>query len=190
MEDSLVPTRAEVSDIANAVLDGADAVELCGETTIGKYPVQTLQMMEKIIKSAELDINYNYLMEQAIKTEKRDMTGTLSYSVAGCANKLQCKAIFAPTISGYTARKISRFRPFCPIIAISPNVETVKSLALHFGVIPVLVDELNSLDKIIKKSKEVGIKLIDLKKDDKIIITGGYPFKEVKHTNFMKIEEI
>jgi len=190
MENLNHPTKAEVSDIANAVLDGTDAVMLCGETTIGRYPLETLRMMEKVIKSAELDINYGYLMEMAAKTEKKDTTGTLAYSVTGCASRLQCKAIFAPTISGYTAKKMSRFRPICPIIAISPNIETVKSLALYFGIYPILIDDLKNIDDIIERSKEIASQVLNLEKGDTIIITGGYPFKKVKHTNFMKIEEI
>lgn len=190
MEEDLLPTRAEVSDVANAVLDGTDAVMLSGETTVGKYPVQTLKMMEKIIGTAELDIDYLGFMDRAIRTESKDVTGMLSHSVAYNANILNCKAIFAPTISGYTARKISRFRPNCPVIAASPSMETVRSLALNFGVYPVLIGELKSFDKIIEVSKEMVSNLIEINPHDKIIITGGYPFKEVKHTNFMKIEEI
>jgi len=190
MVNSDRPTKAEVSDIANAVLDGTDAVMLCGETTIGKYPVETLKMMEKIIRAAEKDINYDYMINQAIKTEDIDITGSLAYSVSSCAEKLNCKAIFAPTMSGYTAKKMSRFRPFCPIIAISPSIKTVKSLALNFGVYPILINDLNTFDEIIEKSKKIAIEFLLLQKNDKIIITGGYPFKTIKHTNFMKIEEI
>lgn len=184
------PTRAEVSDIANAVLDGTDAVMLSGETTIGKYPLETLKTMERIIRTSEKDIDYDNVIENAIKTEIIDTTGSLAYSVASCAEKLKCKAIFAPTMSGYTAKKMSRFRPFCPIIAISPDLETVKSLALNFGVYPILINELKSLDAIIEKSKKIAVEFLMLQPKDKIIITGGYPFKKVKHTNFMKIEEI
>lgn len=190
MVNSERPTKAEVSDIANAVLDGTDAVMLCGETTIGKYPIETLKMMEKIIRAAEKDINYEYMLDQAIKTEEIDTTGSLAYSVSSCAEKLNCKAIFAPTISGYTAKKMSRFRPSCPIIAISPDLNTVKSLSLNFGVYPILINDLNTFDEIIEKSKKIAIEFLLLQKNDKIIITGGYPFKTVKHTNFMKIEEI
>lgn len=190
MESGTRPTRAEVSDVANAVMDGTDAVMLSGETTIGAYPVETLSMMAKIIESAEEDINYLDLLDTAMRTEKQDTTGALAYSVAECAARLKCKAIVAPTISGYTARKMSRFRPCCPIIAISPNIETVKSLAIHFGVIPVLIDELNTFDRIMKKAVTVTKELLDVDAGDRIILTGGYPFKEVKHTNFMKIEEL
>lgn len=190
MESGIRPTRAEVSDVANAVMDGTDAVMLSGETTIGAYPIETLMMMEKIIGSSEGDINYLELLDTAMRTEKQDTTGVLAYSVAECANRLKCKAIVALTMSGYTARKMSRFRPGCPIIALSPNMETVKSLALHFGVVPVLVRDLSSFDVIMKEAVRVTRELVMVDSGDKIIITGGYPFQEVKHTNFMKVEEL
>lgn len=184
------PTRAEISDVANAVLDGADAVMLAGETTVSNYPVETLKLLERTIKAAEYDIDYDLMMDIAIKTENNDTSGSLSYSVAMCANRLNCKAIFAPTISGSTAKKISRFKPLCPILAVSPNVDTVKSLTLNFGVYPVLINELKSFDSIVEVSKKVAVEYLELKEKDNIIITGGYPFKTVKHTNFMKIEEL
>ena len=126
MEENMRPTRAEVSDIANAVLDGVDAVMLSGETTIGKYPIETLDMVEKIIVSAEEGIDYLGLLDKAARTEKQDITGEISYSVAMLSCRLKCKLIVAPTISGYTARKISRFRPSCPILAITNDSNTAK----------------------------------------------------------------
>ncbi len=190
MEHASTPTRAEVSDVANAVLDGADAVMLSGETTTGKYPIETLKMMEKIINSAEMDVDYADFITRSSNSVKEDITGIISLNVADAANRLKCCAIIAPTNTGYTARMMSRFRPSCPVIAVSPNVDTVKSLQLHFAVTPVLIDELNSFDKIIEVSKKLTFKLISTKAGDKIIITGGYPFKEIKYTNFMKIEEL
>lgn len=190
MEEVNRPTRAEVSDVANAVIDSVDAVMLTGETTIGNYPIETVIMMEKIIGSAEEDINYYELLDKSMRSEKQDVTGSLVYSVTECASRLACKAIIAPTISGYTARKMSRFRPSCPIIAVSPSENTVMSLALHFAVRPVLIEEMGNFDKIIGVSKRITKELLDTDRGDKIIITGGYPFTEVKHTNFMKIEEL
>ena len=190
MEESIRPTRAEVSDIANAVLDGADAVMLSGETTIGKYPIETLEMVEKVLVSAEKDIDYLGLLDKAARTEKQDITGEISYSVAMLSCRLKCSAIVVPTISGYTARKISRFRPSCPILAISNDFNTVKSLSLNFGIVPILVSEFKNLDTMINESTKLATKKFSLNSKDKIIITGGYPFKEVKHTNFVKIEEI
>ena len=141
-------------------------------------------------KITEEDIDYEYLLEKSIKTEKRDLAGSLAYSVSGCALRLNCKAIFTPTISGYTAKKISRYHPICLIIAASPNLDTIKSLSLNFGIYPILLDDLKSLDAIIDKSKNIAQNVLNLKEKDNIIITGGYPFKKIKTTNFMKIEEL
>lgn len=190
MEENMRPTKAEVSDIANAVLDGADAVMLSGETTIGKYPVETLEIVERVISSAEEDIDYLGLLDKAARTEKQDITGEISYSVAMLSCRLKCSAIVCPTISGYTARKMSRFRPNCPILAISNDPNTVKSLSLNFGILPVLVDEFKNLDSMLNKSIKLATEKFNLEPKDKLIITGGYPFREVKHTNFIKIEEI
>jgi len=190
MESSLIPTRAEVSDIANAVLDGCDAIMLSLETMKGRYPIEALETMKKVIIASEKDIDYIELLSRAMRTENVDTTGSLAYSVAELATRLKCKAIVAPTITGYTAKKMSRFRPSCPIIAISPDINTVKSLRLHFGIFPVHIRELNSLDNTIEKSREIALKYLDLVDNDNIIITGGYPFSKTKHTNFIKIEEI
>lgn len=184
------PTRAEVSDVANAVLDGVDSVMLSGETTIGKYPVETVNIMRRIIESTEENINYLKLLDQAMKTERQDITSAIAYSVVDSANRLKVNNIVACTNSGYTARKISRFRPSCPIIATSPDEYTVRSLTLNWGVYPVLVNQYDSTDQIIKNAIKVSKTLMKLDTGDTIIITGGFPAKNIKHTNFMKIEKI
>ena len=189
MERSIKPTRAEVSDVANAVLDGADAVMLSGETTIGKFPIETLSMMEKIITSTEKDIEYMEFSNRVIDKEL-DITDMISYNVVDSASKLKCCAVITPTKSGETAKKISRYRPLCPIIAFSSSKSTVKSLQLNFGVNPVFNDHIETFDELIRLSRETTIKLMSTKYGDKIIITGGYPFSEMKGTNFLKIEEL
>ena len=190
MENEIRPTRAEVSDVANAVIDGVDVVMLSGETTIGKYPVGTVSMMSKIIETSEEDINYSEFIDKAMRTEKQDTTGSIAYSVVECATRLKIDAIVAPTMSGYTAKKISRFRPSCPIIALSPDSKVAKSLSMYYGIYPVLIDDTKSFDTMMVVSKNVSKRMLKLEHGGKIIITGGYPFKEVKHTNFMKIEEL
>jgi pyruvate kinase len=147
-------------------------------------------MMGKIISSAEDDMNYYELFDQAMRTEKQDTTGSLAYSVVECASRLKAKCIVTPTMSGYTARKISRFRPACPILAISPDLETVKSLNIYYGVYPVLIENTKSFDKMMELAKNKAIEKFALEEKERIIITGGYPFKEVKHTNFLKIEDL
>jgi len=189
MENFSRPTRAEVSDVANAVLESVDAVMLSGETTVGKYPLESLIMMRKIIEETEKNIDYSALLK-SISNDKEDITSIIAYNVAESANKLSCEAIIAPTITGYTAKCVSQFRPICPIVAVSPNKNTVKSLMLCYGVIPILTKELNSLDRIMEDSTNAAKMVLPLKEKDKVIITGGYPFKNTKHTNFLKIEEI
>ena len=183
-------TKAEVSDIANAVLDGTDAVMFIDKLDNQSYPLETLKATEKIIKASEEDIDYINFLDISMRSESKDITGSIACSVAEIANRLMCKAIVAPTASGYTARKMSRFRPKCPIIAISTDKDTVKSLSLYFGVYPVLVDNLKSLDDIMIRARKIVVDNIDVIEGDKIIITGGYPFKEVKHTNLIEIEEL
>ena len=189
MENKTRPSRAEVNDVANAVLDGVDAVMLSGETTIGKYPVLTLTMMSKIIEATEEDLNYYEFLDKTMRSEKQNITGQIAYNVVESANRLKVKLIITPTMSGYTAKKISRFRPTCPIIALCPDESTVKNMNMYYGIYPVLIKEIKTFDGIMKKAKECASKY-NVSKNDLIIVTGGYPFNEVKHTNFMKIEEI
>ena len=190
MEYSMEPTRAEVSDVANAVLDGVDAIVLTGETTMGLYPVETVSMMEKIIESTEIDINYYELLDKAMRTEKQDITGALAYSVVECADRLKTRAIVIPTMTGKTVKKISRFRPSCPIIALSPHEDVLKELSMYFGVYAYPMKEVKSFDKLIETARKVMVSKVALKPFDKFIVTGGYPLGETSHTNFMKIEEL
>ncbi len=187
MEQNLRPTRAEVSDVANAILDGADCVMLSGETTIGNNPNLTVQTMDKIILSAESDIKRDELVNSIVNQERESITTNIAKSVVNMANNLKCQAIITPTITGYTAKKISRFRPSCPILAISPDKGVVKNLNLYFGVYAYYNNEITSFDKMSKVSKELALSKIE---KGKIIMTGGYPFKEASNTNFIHIEEI
>lgn len=190
MQSNARPTRAEVSDVANAVLDGVDSVMLSGETTVGSYPIETVNIMKRIIESTEEDINYLDLLNKAMEDEKQDITSAIAYSVVDSANRLKVSNIVTSTTTGYTARKISHFRPNCPIIAITPSHDTVKSLTLNWGVYPILVHDFESTDKIVKCAKEVSKDMMHLETGDLIVVTGEFPIGEVKHTNFMKIEEI
>ena len=182
--------KAEVSDLANAVLDGTDAVIIGNKSHNKNYSINLIEEIERVIKSAEEDIDYDKFLLSAIKTENQDTTGNIACSVAEISNRLNCKAIIAPTVSGYTARKMSRFKPKCPVIAISTNPETLRSLSIYFGVCPIYIENLKSLDDIVEQAKKIAMNNVDIKNGDKIIITGGYPFKEIRHTNFVEIEEL
>lgn len=190
MEERPRPTRAEVSDVANAVIDGVDAVMLSGETAVGKYPVETIDTMRKIIESTESESDYGMLLDSHSDPKEQDMTAVIAHSVVNAANMLKAKAIVASTISGYTARKVSSFRPCCPIITTTPDKKTATSLSLNWGVIPVVVEMFKSTDEIVKNAIEIAKEKLVLQTEDKIIITGGFPVKKIKYTNFMKIEEI
>ncbi len=189
-EDDLRPTRAEVTDIARSIDEGIDAIALAGEVAISKYPVETILEIEKVISKAEEHLDYDYFFSKALKTDIKNITGTISSSVVLAARELKCKGIVATTHSGYTAKRMSKLRPPCPIIATTTSMDVVKSLALHFGVTAVLTKDLDDFSKNLDNAKKVAEETLNLKSGDKIIVTGGYPFKNIKHTNFMKIDEI
>ena len=188
MQKNARPTRAEVSDIANAVLDGADAVMLSGETTVGKYPIEAVKFMADICENTENHIDYD---NQVDCIKKPDITATIARSVADSANVLNAKAIFAATMSGITARKISTLRPNTTIIAGCPNKKIALSLALNWGVHATVVPVYNSTDEIVNDGINVIKNSMSIKEHDIIIITGGFPNNtEIKTTNFLKIAEI
>ncbi len=185
MYTSSRPTRAEVTDIANAVLDGTDAVMLSGETTVGKYPIDAAKYMADICENTEKYLDYNH---QICPVKSSDIVSVVASSVVTSANALDVKAIVAPTTSGITAKKISTLRPKSIILAPCTTKKAAISLALNFGVYTTLVPVLETTDEIIEYSKKEAIKYMNLQEKDKIIIAGGFP-KNLS-TNFMKIEEI
>lgn len=189
-KEDLRPTRAEVTDIAGSVDDGIDAILLAGEIAISKFPVETILEIEKVIKKAEENLDYDYFFKSALKADVKNITGTISSSALVAARELDCKAIVATTYSGYTAKKMSKLRPSCPIIAITSDSNIVKSLALHFGVVSVQSEFCDDFSKKLDIAKNTAEEVLNLRKGDKIVVTGGYPFKNIKHTNFMKIDEI
>ena len=162
---------------------------LTSETTIGAHPIDTVRIVSKIIKESEDSIDYGYFFRNSLKEKQKSITSTVSSSVVLGANELDCKAIVVATTFGRTARRISELKPPCPIIAAASSNEVVKSLQLNFGVLPVNAEG-NTLDELTDNVKKIISKALNLKQGDKIIITGGYPFKKVKHTNFMQIDEI
>ncbi|MDD3304918.1 MAG: pyruvate kinase [Bacilli bacterium] len=188
MEYYSKPTRAEVSDIANAVIDGVDAVMLSGETAVGKYPLETLETMKRIITNMEDNLDYDKFMLDKKDEAQDDITTIIANNVTSSANKLKAKAIVASSVSGYTARMISSFRPRCPIIVTTPEEKTARSLSLNYGTYPVVTPTFESTDEMLDNSINEAKKIIPLE-NDKIIITGSIPIK-ANSTNFMKIEEI
>ena len=181
------PTRAEVSDVSNAVFDGTDAVMLSGETTLGNHPIGVVKFMGKI--SQEADENYKE-NNQVFDYEYEDTCDLVAKSVVSAAEDLNVKVIVAATMSGFTARKISNLKPDAPILAAVPNEKVARSLVLNWGVYPVVTGEYGSTDELVEDAVKRAKEFVELKKGDKILITGGFPNTGVKTTNFMKIEEI
>lgn len=189
MTKKVVPNRAEVSDMATLVSEAVDGIMLTSETTIGSHPIETVKTLKEIIKASEDSIDYSYFFRKSLSNEKTNITATISSSVVLGANELECKAILVATNLGKTARRISHLKPPCPIIAAAENELKVKSLQMYFGVMPIIAKG-DTLEEITENSKETMIEILDLKKGDKIIVTGGYPYRKVNYTNFMEIIEI
>lgn len=178
------PTRAEISDVANSVLNGTDAVMLSAETTIGKYPVETVKTMSNICISAEDYLDYDVDFKQI----KKDIKNAISSSTVETANIISSKLIVAATMSGKTAKVISNLRSNCPILATCTSDRVARSLALSFGVYPKVTKVYDTTDEIVNDAIRNAKKFMKLKKDDYIIITGAFP--KNSPTNFMKIEKI
>lgn len=187
MYENIRPTRAEVSDIANAVLDGTDCVMLSGETTVGKHPIEAVRYMASISEKAEEAIDYN-LENHYISSIK--ITDTIAKCVVDAINYDDIKCVVATTMTGYTARKISNLRPGVPIIALCPSNHIAESIALNFGVLPVVVPEFSNIEDIVELSKRVAKEELKLEDKDLIIVTGGFPLGKSHATNMIRIEEI
>lgn len=188
MYDSPRPTRAEVSDIANAVIDGTDCVMLSGETTVGKYPIESVEYMSKICEYVESTIDYT----KHTKYEKNnEISDTIAKLVSNATEYDDIKLIVTPTVSGYTARKVSNLRPNCIILALCPTSHVAEQLSLNFGVYPIIINiGFESLEELIKESKYFACNTFKLVEKDQIVITGGYPFGKTSNTNFIRIVEI
>ena len=183
------PTRAEISDIANAVYDGTSAIMLSGETAAGKYPVQAVETMAKIAETTEGNINYKKRFHNA-DFQIRNMTDAISHSTCGMAIDIDAKAIVACSLSGMTARMVSRFRSPVPIIGLTTNENTWRKLALSWGVIPAMCETFTSTDVLFYTAKKIASKELGLAAQDKIVITGGDTTGHSGNTNLIKIDEI
>ena len=183
------PTRAEISDIANAVYDGTSAIMLSGETAAGKYPIQAVKTMAKIAETTEGNINYQKRFHEA-DFKIRNMTDAISHSTCGMAIDIGAKVIVACSLSGMTARMVSRFRAPVPIIGLTTNEHTWRKLALSWGVIPAMCEKFTSTDVLFYTAKKIAAKQLGLKPNDRIVITGGDTTGSSGHTNMIKVEEI
>ena len=180
-----VPTRAEVSDIANSIIDGTDALLVTGETAIGGYPEEVISVLSKVIEQTEKSISYNNKMienDTVVST-----AGAISHAACTMAKDLNLKIIVTMTQRGGTARMVSSFRPSANIYAMTTMMETYRALSIIWGVIPILVDKYNSSDEIPDLAKKRLQEMNIIKDDEKFIITGGVPVNIPGTTNYISV---
>ena len=185
------PTRAEVSDVANAVYDGTSCVMLSGETAGGKYPVEALGAMLEIVTEAEASIDYwKRFQKQLVVTASNNINDAITHTCCLTARDLNATAILAASSSGRTARMICRFRPACPVAALTMQEKTRRQLAICWGVTPFLTGEVNSTDRIFSLSAEVAVKEGLVRPGDTVVITAGVPLGKSGSTNLIKAQVI
>ena len=183
------PTRAEVTDVANAIYDGTDAIMLSGETAAGKYPVEAVKTMATIAKRTEETIDYNKkLRNKAL--EATNVTDAISYSTCSTAIDLNAKAILSSTSSGHTARMVSKFRPDCPIVAATDNERVMRQLSLTWGVFPTITTNGKNTDEVINNAINAAKEKEYVVENDLVVITAGVPVATSGTTNLIKVETI
>lgn len=181
------PTRAEVSDVANAILDGTDAIMLSGESANGDWPVESVQTMARIATETEKKLNYETAVSKA-KSHTPAVSGVISRAACNAANELKAAAIVSSTKSGSTARRISQCRPDCAIVAVTPCEKVAKSLAFCFGVYPVVAEDQNSTDAMMANATKLAVENGFAKSGDTVIIAAG--LDQVGSTNLLKVSVV
>ncbi len=192
MLDSMIrnprPTRAEASDVANAILDGTDAIMLSGETAVGRYPLESLRTMVKIAERAEASMRG--LHRAAPRPQVRDIAEALSHATCETAQDLGASAIITPTVSGYTARMVAKYRPQAPIVAVTPNPMVQRRLSLYWGVYPLLAERTDNTDEMIANAVKVAQDHGFVRKGDVVVVTAGAAGSAPGTTNLMKVHVV
>ncbi|MEG1716465.1 MAG: pyruvate kinase [Lachnospiraceae bacterium] len=196
MLDSMIrnprPTRAEVTDVANAVYDGTDAVMLSGETAQGKYPREALRMMVHIVENTEEHLDYEILLEKAQEHRKKGISSAIGYSTVTTAASLGAKCIVAPSISGATARVVSKFKPKADIIGVTPNERTLRRMQIYWGVKPIKSIEFSTTEDICNGAIDIISAKGIAESGDVVVLTAGIPSPNVEKarggiSNMMRI---
>ncbi|ANU11393.1 pyruvate kinase [Planococcus antarcticus DSM 14505] len=184
------PTRAEASDVANAIFDGTDAIMLSGETAAGIYPVESVETMHRIAETTESALNYKQIVSNRRKEKESNMTEAIGQAVAYTALNLKVRAIIAPTESGTTAKMISKYRPGAPIIAVTSSERPARKLSLVWGVQPIIGTSVHSTDELLENAVDESLKHGYVKHGDLVVITAGVPVGQAGTTNLMKVHVI
>ncbi len=183
------PTRAEISDVANAVYDGTSAVMLSGETAAGKHPVLVIETMSRIVEQAEQNIPYAQRFRHA-EFKIKNTLDAISHATCGMAIDIEAKVIAVCSLSGMTARMVSRFRAPMDILGMTTDERTYRKLALSWAVTPTICEKFNSTDVLFYAAQKEAKRMMHLREGDKIVITGGITNGESGNTNLIKIEYI
>lgn len=184
------PTRAEVSDVANAVYDGTSCVMLSGETAGGSYPVEALTTMAQVVMETEQNIHYWKRFQKGQFATLSSVDDAITHSACLTAMDLRAKAILTPTHTGHTARMIARFRPQCPVVALTQRKEVCRRLALCWGIIPLLADEVQSTDRIFDCAARAAVEQGLANRGEVVVITAGVPLGKAGSTNLVKAHMI
>jgi len=184
------PTRAEATDIANAIYDGTTAIMLSGESANGKYPVEALKTMSKIAERAEKDIDYAARMKKLSELKDLDTTTAISHATCTTANDLNAAAIITVTMTGFTASMISRFKPNCPIIGCTTSEAACNHMNLMWGVVPVMMEEKANTTDLFEDAAKVALEKGLVKKGDVVVVTAGVPLGVQGKTNMIRVIEL
>jgi len=187
------PTRAEASDVANAILDGTDAIMLSGETAAGQYPLEAVRTMSKIAEITEASAIWQKQFDHhfsVLSTETQSISDSVARAACLLAEQIQAKAILTSTSAGFTARQISRFRPKTPIIATTPNRHVARQLELSWGVTSLIVENYSNTDEMIHSALTAACEAGFIKKNDLIIVTAGIPVGITGSTNLIKVHRV
>lgn len=191
MLDSMInnprPTRAEVSDVANAIFDGADAIMLSGETAAGKYPVEVVETMARIASRAEQALPYADILRRKRTRENLSVTDAISYATCATASNLGASAIITATRTGQTAKMVAKYRPQASIVAATPDEKIVQKLALVWGVYPVLIEDVAGTDDLFEESIRAALEGNYINNGDLVVLTAGVPTGKSGATNLMKV---
>lgn len=187
------PTRAEITDVANAIYDGTSAIMLSGETAAGKYPIDAVKTMALIAETTEKNTNYKKLFEIHSENDEyfcHEVTEAISHATVTTAHDLDAAAIITVTKGGTTARRLSKFRPECPIIALTTSELTARQMNMSWGLVPGIVEEESDTDKLIEVAIKKSVNMGLLKHGDLVVVTAGVPLGVSGNTNMMRVETV
>ena len=183
------PTRAEAADVANAIYDGTSAIMLSGETACGNYPIEAVETMAKIALKTEQNINYRENIFRKSWEIKDDVTAAISHACCTTAMELDAVAIITVSMTGFTARMLSRYQPDCPIIGCAVTESVYRQMAMMFDVEPLMISRANDTEKLFEYAIEASLNAGYIQKGDKVVVTAGIPLGIAGHTNMIRVIE-